>query len=241
MGSLYPKTMDTNYFSIRNNTIVKELILKSFKYDKLPDKRKLHFQKKMQTCLDNFIQTENIDTKTPFGWKFGETLFMLPYLFDAVPNARVIHLIRDGRDVMLSRIEARFDENFHDPFNKVMIFGKASQLKYNNQLLDQNVIAKYRTELELIHWQTVIEFSKKLRKYEDQYLEIRYEDLCQNPLKILNVISDFIEVNFPPDVLEWANENISADRIGKWKKEDPDYIKTMSEIAKDTLVEYGYL
>lgn len=240
MGSLFPKTKDTIFFSIRKNNIVKELILKSGKYPDFPPKRVEYFKRQMQTCIDQYVQQEIKDTSKPYGWKFGETIFILPYLFDIAPNARVIHLIRDGRDVMLSRIPARFDDSFHDPFNKRMIFGKASQLKYKGEVLKPEVIDNYRTELELIHWQTVIEFSKRLRVYQNQYMEVRYEDLCQNPKEVLNTISEFIEVPFDKNIYKWAVENISASRIAKWKKEDINKIKEVSQIAESTLREYGY-
>jgi len=38
----------------------------------------------------------------PWGWKLPETIFIVPLLKRRFPGARFIHLIRDGRDVILS-------------------------------------------------------------------------------------------------------------------------------------------
>src|SRR5207253_8507044 len=43
------------------------------------------------------------DPAGPFGWKYGETLFVMPLIARLFPGARFVHVVRDGRDVCLSR------------------------------------------------------------------------------------------------------------------------------------------
>jgi len=241
MGVVHPDTKDTKYFAVRSNPYINEIILKAFKYADMPDKRKKYFQDLMRQCINEYIEKGNKDLLKPFGWKFGETLFAMPVLFDTFPSAKAIHIIRDGRDVMLSRIPARFNpRNFHDAFNKLMIFGKQNVNKFNGEKLDKVNILKYRTELELIHWQTVVEFGMTLRTYKDQYLEIRYEDMCHDPVKTLDQISEFIGVPFKDKVKKWAINNVSTARIGKWKNEDGREMNKIIALAKPTLDRLRY-
>ncbi len=63
----------------------------------------------------------------PFGWKFGLTAFLTPLISDTFPKAKVLHIIRDGRDIMLSRLDIRMPDFIYPeifiPLNRLMMFG----------------------------------------------------------------------------------------------------------------------
>ena len=46
---------------------------------------------------------------TPWGWKLCETTYILPLIDFLFPNAKYIHLIRDGRDVAFNNHRAPHD------------------------------------------------------------------------------------------------------------------------------------
>lgn len=242
MGKLMKDTFDSGFFGVRGNQNIRQVIEDSFDYLNLEEEKKIQNQNLISEAVNNFIDLQIEDLNKPFGWKFGETIFTLPALFDSIPSTKAIHLIRDGRDVMLSRIPARFNpENFDELFNKLIVFGNNHTTHYKNELLNKESIEKYRTELELLHWKTVIEFGKKLRHYTNNYLEVRYEDLCTDPEYTIDKISDFIKIKFNSESREWAKKNASTERIGKWKKEDQNYINSIIQNHSYLLKEYNYL
>lgn len=53
----------------------------------------------IEKAFDEFLQTY---PGGPWGWKLPESIFVVPLIKHRFPGARFIHLIRDGRDVILS-------------------------------------------------------------------------------------------------------------------------------------------
>jgi hypothetical protein len=83
-----------------------------------------------------------------------------------LPNAKFIHMIRDGRDVVLSMLEAR----------KSMGFGAES------------------TEAAAKLWREYTLSARKAAEYDGRYFELRYENLCHNGEKALRDVFDFCEL-----------------------------------------------
>ena len=112
MGATRKDTNDTMYFAVRRNTNIRKLIEVSYDYPTMNTTDKNKYKKIMKNTVFDFINQEIDDSKKSFGWKFGEPLFTSQILMETFPTAKVIHLIRDGRDVMLSRIKSRFEKKF---------------------------------------------------------------------------------------------------------------------------------
>ena len=115
----------------------------------------------------------------PFGWNMGYSLFMMPMVLDAFPSARVVHLIRDGRDAMLSCLNARMD--FRSLLDRLVVFGDADVAAWQGAPLTADTVAAYRNELKMLHWMTAVTFGLRGRAYGERYLEVRYEDICTDP------------------------------------------------------------
>lgn len=57
----------------------------------------------LSDTLSNFFEgVETINPKLVWGWKISESIFLMPIIKKYFPRAKFIHLIRDGRDVVLS-------------------------------------------------------------------------------------------------------------------------------------------
>ncbi len=193
----------------------------------------------MKRCIIEYRKNE-IQSKGAFGWKMGMTLFTLPVLLDTIPTAKVIHLIRDGRDVMLSRLEARI-AHLDEPINRLMVFGDATINHFEGQALSPETIATYRNELEILHWVTAVKYGLKGRTYNERYLEIRYEDICQNPILEFTQIFEFLELPFLETTKAWLLEAVHHTRIGKWKSLPKEQLEKPLAIAGELLKELGYL
>jgi len=161
-------------------------------------------------------------------------------------QARFIHLIRDGRDVAVSR--------------------GARAVKRGREATPA------RDEADT--WKRRIEGARTQATRVDHYLELRYEDLIAHPEAALRRVCDHSELEFDPAMLDYhehAEERLSelsdlpgnggkvrpgseriaahaltsepprADRIERWRTElDAAAIADYEEAAGDLLAELGY-
>jgi hypothetical protein len=238
MGHVAPDRKDTESFAI-TNPLIYELILNAYTYWEADDEQQQYYQNLIKQCINQYIEAEIQLPDKPFGWKMGISLFTMPMVLDAFPSAKVIHLIRDGRDVMLSRLEARF-AHLADPVNRLVVFGEANIDHFQGHPLTPETIATYRNELEMLHWLTAVKYGLKGRAYTGRYLEIQYEEICQNPIPVFEQLFDFIGVKFLATTQAWLQQTVYHTRMAKWKTLPAEQLKKPLEIAGSLLKELGY-
>lgn len=153
-----------------------------------------------------------------------------------LPRSKFIHLIRDGRDVTVSMIAA----------NQTMGFGAGN-------IRDA-----------ALEWKNYVNAAKKASKYENRYIEIKYEDLINSGNEILKKVFEFCELSFTDKEIHKILDNHrfeimkskrqSADKalpvpekhyrkgiVGSWKHDmniKDNYI--FSKMAGDLLKELNY-
>jgi len=239
MGEVSPEKKDTSFFSA-DNPQLREIILNAHSYLNATDEVKQHYQNMMRHCVTEFYNTQLPEKSVIFGWKHGISLFSMIVLLDTFPDAKVIHLIRDGRDVMLSRLNARI-ENLSDPLNRVAVFGDATTKSFAGHPLNDETIKNYRNALEMQHWVTAVEFGLLGRNYSNQYFEVKYEEFCNRPLEIAHQIFDFLELPFLSDAETWLSQAVYQGRIGKWKDLSATELELPLQIGTPLLTKLGYL
>jgi len=239
MGIVSEERRDTLFFSA-DQPLLRQIILNAFNYPHANLADKQHFQAIMRQCIETYITTNNIDVTKPFGWKHGISLFSMPVLLDCFPNAKVIHLIRDGRDVMLSRLNARI-ENLHDPLNRLVTFGDATIEQYEGLPLNAHTISTYRDEFEMWHWMTAVNYGLLGRNYPSQYLEIKYEDLCSQPIETCEKIFSFLKLPIHESTKTWLQGKVYTHRISKWRDLPPETLQRIYTIGGDLLKKLGYI
>ncbi|SNT41287.1 sulfotransferase [Tropicimonas sediminicola] len=67
-----------------------------------PDAAKKLIDVRLHDTLSYFFKGHDPADARPWGWKLSETLFFMRELTERFPDSRFVHVIRDGRDVMLS-------------------------------------------------------------------------------------------------------------------------------------------
>lgn len=239
MGAVSEERRDTLFFSA-DQPLLREIILNAFVYPHVNIQSKEYYQSLMKQCVQEFVATDGIDLSQPFGWKHGISLFSIQVFLDAFPTAKVIHLIRDGRDVMLSRLNARIG-NLHDPLNRLVVFGHADIDNYEGQLLNNATIEKYRNELEMWHWVTAVNYALAGRNYPTQYLEIKYEDLCHQPVETCEKIFSFLNLPLRDSTTAWLQQQVYTHRISKWHTLHDDELIRIHTICSDLLNKLGYI
>lgn len=238
MGNVAPDRKDTTSFAVSLNPRVRELVMNAYRYPLLLPNERVRLQSLMHENVALF-RAEEISQPGPFGWKMGTNIFTMLVFLDAYAAGKCVHLIRDGRDVMLSRLDPRFD--FNDEANRLMVFGSETANQFLGQPLTPELVEVKRTALEMRHWVTAVEYGLQGREFGDRYLEVRYEDLCREPAFQGQRIFDFLRIPFLHSTRDWLIETVSTVRIGKWRGLSESTIRLPLAIGHDLLRRLGYI
>ncbi len=124
-----------------------------------------------------------INNKEIGGEKTPSNLYHVETLFKWFPDSKIIHIIRDPRNVLASEINKDVKPDY--PIPKGSPFYKVGLLIY-----------------VLIQWALAVKFdSKYQKKFPKRYLTIRYEDLYNDHENTVKRICEFLEVHFEPNML----------------------------------------
>lgn len=162
--------------------------------------------------------------KKRWGDKTPYYVMHLPKLLEWFPDAQIVHLIRDGRDVALS------------------LFGR------------QHDFSVYNAYFAAEYWESYVEKGRALGRQlaPHQYLELRYEDFLAQPEDSMKVICSFLGEEYSASLFEvtpvevpgktpLVHQPLQADNAGKWRsKMTPFQIRAFEGVAGKTLRECGY-
>jgi hypothetical protein len=143
--------------------------------------------------LSAFCQQEN--TKDDIQWvgdKDPRSVEFLPTLHHYFPDARILHIIRDPRDVLASKKKAEWSK---DRSTLRHIFANRVQLKLGR-----------RQGREL---------------FGSAYIEFAYEELITDAAAVLSRVCAFLQIEFSPAMLEFSESSeifVSQEEM-QWKKE----------------------
>ncbi|MCL6582712.1 MAG: sulfotransferase [bacterium] len=150
----------------------------------------------------------------------------LNLLLEAYPKAKIIHIIRDGRDVYLS-----FKKKNHPAASSIA-----------------GAALEWRIKLFLI--------SRAIKTRQGSVIEVKYEDLLQHPVSVIEKICAFLGIAFENEMLEFWKQSsefidqqhsdlifkpIQTSNINKWET-----LMSSAELAQyeffaqKGLKEYGY-
>jgi hypothetical protein len=157
-----------------------------------------------------------------------EHLLYIPRIKQTIPNALIIHVIRDGRDVALS-------------------WEKLSQIR---RLPGDRKRAAMAAG---IYWEWFVNRGREAgRSLGADYVEVHYEDLVREPARVLKNLEPFIEheLDYQKIILAGIG-SVSAPNtafkgeerspIGRWKSDlSPEDLATLESLLGGTLQELGY-
>jgi hypothetical protein len=188
--------------------------------------------------------------KPRWGDKTPAYLTNIAEIGGALPEARFVHLIRDGRDVALS----------------VLRMPEADRPMRNPDTVG----------LVATRWSRRIERARRQAEGLDHYLEVRFEDLVAKPEGVLRRVCGFVELDYRPELLDYhsgAGERLeeinrelagrddlpaqtaagrtephaltsqppARDRIGTWREEmSPEQLAEFEAEGGEMLRELGY-
>lgn len=150
-------------------------------------------------------------------------------IVDLFPDARIIHILRDPRDSISSRMRYPFS---------------SSSVIFNTLLW----------KIEMIY---ALDFAADPRTHADRYMEIHYEDLVADPAAVMTRIARFIGVAFDDSMLvghqrvdqiikdePWKlgiGQPINRQSVGAWRQRlTPAQVGLLERVAGDYLTRTGY-
>lgn len=150
--------------------------------------RALH-QPSCGECLNTAVNSETavVGDKDP---RLVEYLPVLPYVFQN--DIYVINIVRDQRDVLLSKIKAGWSEK-----------------------------RNWRVNLAASRIQLGLADIDGARLFADRWITVRYEDLIETPEGVLTRITSALEIEYCADMLHFsrAARDLTGEKVEEWKKE----------------------
>jgi omega-hydroxy-beta-dihydromenaquinone-9 sulfotransferase len=162
----------------------------------------------------------------------------ISFLSEIFEDARFIHVMRDGRAVANSMLNVYFWQGWKGPQN----WGWGELLP--DQKKEWNEHGQSFVALAAIQWKILMDAMEKAKKTlsSEEFLEIRYEDLCADPLGQLRKVTQFCE-------LEWTDG--FRRHLGKYQPNNtndkfmydltPKQQRDLEEVLGNYLRRYGYL
>ena len=164
--------------------------------------------------------------RSNWGWKFPETYLIAPLVYETFPEAKFIHIVRDGRDIAFK------NHLTDDPTRKV---GRKI-LKRLNALHKPDHL---RTALS---WKFQVDsfdyFKQKLSR--EQLLELTFENLCIRSQESVNDLCGFLNISISKQCEDYLNNEINAAKVSQYQENDPEQVIEVEHFIKDTLLRYGY-
>jgi hypothetical protein len=159
----------------------------------------------------------------PWGWKEPRSIYLVAFLAGALPGLRLVHVVRDGRDVA-------FSKNQNQPRKHADAFlGTESQGQPD---------APPRA-IELWNAVNLEAADTGEAALAERYLRIRFEDLCAEPEPVIGRVLEFLELE--GDAAALAREVEPPPTIGRWSEADPEMVQELERIASPALERFGYL
>lgn len=160
------------------------------------------------------------DPDRPWGWKEPRSIFLLPFFHRHLPELRFLHFVRDGRDMAFSSNQQQLRKHgaallgglpdAPEPVQSIAVWG--------------------RVNLAAARYGTMVLGSR--------YLRIRFEDLCREPVTVIERVLEFFSLPGEPKRL--ASEVKPPRTLGRWRKEDSELVAAVERAGAGALAELGY-
>jgi hypothetical protein len=160
----------------------------------------------------------NLDV--PWGWKDPRSTFTLPIWLDLFPDAKVLHIYRNGVDVANSlRVRSQ---------NGLAHFGRWRQLhrrlafSWWNQLSPKLYVRNFTLEEGFALWET---YTRRADEHiailpAERTKVIQYESFQTEPLAVMQELCDFVGVPARQAVIQQALASINPARASAYEHDD---------------------
>ena len=190
------------------------------------------YREEIRARATQFLDQEAARNALLWGLKLPEMMLVVPLLIDALPRAKLVHLIRHPISSSLRR--THMTSRLNNPIGTVAL---PAAYRYSNR-----DVARIATDDPYLHnacsWNfQVTRVARYARESlgETRYLEIAYEDLCTEPSRVVASVRAFLGCS------PAAETSIPVDRsrMGGWDSGDPR-ADSIWELCGETGALLGY-
>jgi len=158
----------------------------------------------------------------PWGWKEPRSIYLLPFFHSQFSGMRFLHVIRDGRDMAFS--------------------ANQNQLNKHGTMLLEPIESQWSAPLRSIAlWNRLNALAADYGEgvLPGQYMPIRFEDLCAEPVPAIQRIFEFLGLR--GDVEKIARlEVASPESLGRWRNQDQETLAELHRIGEAALRRFNY-
>jgi hypothetical protein len=162
-----------------------------------------------------------------WGWKFPETYLIAPYVLRTFPKVKMLHLIRDGRDLAFKR------HLTDDPRKKL---GRAVLAACGATDFPRHLQAASSWAYQVDRFDA---FRRELPA--SQVFDVRFEDLCAAPLEWAEKLCGFLGVPMTEKCRQYLVRDINIGKVAQYREEDAVQVREVEQRIGGTLRRYGYL
>ncbi|HKV49949.1 MAG TPA: sulfotransferase [Gemmatimonadaceae bacterium] len=161
----------------------------------------------------------------------------LDFLYRVFPDARFIHILRDGRPVAASFLRVDWWDGWRGP----------NQWRYGPLTPAQD--DEWRRHnlsfiaLAAIQWKILMDAMESAKRACPQaaLLELRYEDCCDDPMLLFRRAAEFCELPWLPRFERAVGATRLRSENDKWRRDfTPEQQGVLDTVLHDHLVRYGY-
>lgn len=166
--------------------------------------------------------------------KNNQNSLRLRFIHRLWPDARIVHVLRDARPVVLSNV-SRLDK---DSYRRLFPFGRFPKPVAWRSYMDKPLVEQFAHQ-----WRDVTAMARADGRElfgPDRYLEVRFEDFCAAPEKILREADAFCGLRPMARDAE-ALAEISSGESDEWRSRlGGTDLARIVEIAGPQLAQFGY-
>jgi hypothetical protein len=167
----------------------------------------------------------------------------------SIPDAKIIYIYRDGRDVANSLVQSYdvlTDQDLTHLQSTEVRFGRQYDERYVPWWVDRERQDKFMSSTPYVRaiwmWQYMVErchrFFQEV-KDDDQVLQVKYEDLMQQSREVANLILDHLGAK-KTHAFERHLNRARTSSIGKHLRRSDDEIAAATDLAAHSLERLGY-
>jgi hypothetical protein len=159
------------------------------------------------------------------------------YLHEVFPDAKFVHLYRDGRAVASSLLRVDWWSGWGGPAR--WRWGELAP--EHRQRWDEH--GQSFVALAAIQWEILMAAFRAARQQlpGDRLLEMRYEDMCRDPVNTLRSALDFCEMDWSPDFAALVDRTPFVNRNDQWRERlTASQQATLNECIGEALEAWGY-
>lgn len=191
------------------------------------------FSNMIISLLEKYRKSQN---KNRIAEKSPNNITIFAHLNNLFPSSPLIHVVRDGRDVIASLLTMDWKNPDGQP------------IPYTNDIIEA---AKY--------WKDTVQTGLKFanQSSSNNYFLLKYEQLVESPKSTLQELFSFINEPWEESVLSFyekernlahessasqVNKKLYTSSIGRWQRDlNENQKEIIKPIINDTLIELGYI